>query len=132
MEDIFKFLLIAGIIVISFVRQAKKEAKKKAGNNPAMPVFDEENPLPESWNDGTYGGYIPESPKPEAAVIRKKTEKKNISPPRNSLSFSKIPTIHFPNLPTPHPNLKYTRQRKRARLSSGERYYNENINAIES
>ena len=46
MEDIFKFLLIAGIIVISFVRQAKKEAKKKAGNSPAMPVFDEENPLP--------------------------------------------------------------------------------------
>ena len=56
MEDIFKFLLIAGIIVISFVRQAKKEAKKKAGNSPAMPVFDEENPLPESWSDGTYGG----------------------------------------------------------------------------
>lgn len=76
MEDIFKFLLIAGIIVISFVRQAKKEAKKKAGNSPAMPVFDEENSLPESWNDGTYGGYIPEGPKPEAAVIRKKTEKK--------------------------------------------------------
>ena len=77
MEDIFKFLLIAGIIVISFVRQAKKEAKKKAGNSPAMPVFDEENPLPESWSDGTYGGYIPEGPKPETAVIRKKTEKKH-------------------------------------------------------
>ena len=42
-----------------------------------MPVFDEENPLPESWSDGTYGGYIPEGPKPETAVIRKKTEKKH-------------------------------------------------------
>ncbi len=31
----------------------------------------------ESWSDGTYGGYIPEGPKPETAVIRKKTEKKH-------------------------------------------------------
>ena len=38
MEDIFKFLLVIGIIVISFVRQTKKEAKKKADNTPVMPV----------------------------------------------------------------------------------------------
>ena len=84
MEDIFKFLLVMGVIVISFVSQAKKGAKKKAGNSPAMPVPDEENPLPESWNDGTYGGYIPEGPKPEAIATRKKTEKQQKPAPKQS------------------------------------------------
>ncbi len=77
MEDIFKFLLVVGVIVISFVSQAKKGAKKRAGDTSAMPMPDEKNPLPESWNDETYGGYIPEGPKPEAIATRKQTEKKH-------------------------------------------------------
>ncbi|WP_294617120.1 hypothetical protein [uncultured Bacteroides sp.] len=82
MEDIFKFLLIAGIMIISFVRQAKKEAKKKAGNTPAVPVPDEGRPFPETLNDEIYGGYIPESPKPVTVVARKKTEKKHKPAPK--------------------------------------------------
>lgn len=73
MEDVFKFLFVIIIIAVGFIRQAKKEAKKKAANNPAMPR--KENPLPESWNDETYGGYIPEGPQPEVAVIPEKKEK---------------------------------------------------------
>lgn len=70
MEDVFKFLFVIAIIAVGFIRQAKKEAKKKAADSPAMPR--KENPLPESWNDGTYGGYIPEGPQPEVAVISPK------------------------------------------------------------
>lgn len=52
MEDILKFLLVAGVIIIGFVRQARKGAK----NNPApsrddndVPFPHETHPLPESW-----------------------------------------------------------------------------------
>ena len=38
MDGILQFLLIAGIIVIGIVKQFKKEAKKNADNNPAMPL----------------------------------------------------------------------------------------------
>ena len=48
MEDIFKFLLVIGIIAIGFVRQARKEAKKKTGGSPVMPMPDEESPFPEN------------------------------------------------------------------------------------
>ncbi len=61
MDGILQFLLIAGIIVIGIVKQFKKEAKKNADNNPAMPLPDVDNPLPECWGK-TYGGYIPEGP----------------------------------------------------------------------
>lgn len=77
MEDIFKFLLVAGVIVISFIRQTQKEAKKKVGNAPATPVPDDGNPFPEDRNDETYGGYIPQGRKPEAAAAHKKKGKKH-------------------------------------------------------
>ena len=68
-DGILQFLLIAGIIVIGIVKQFKKEAKKNADNNPAMPLpegeIDEDAmPIPQSWGK-TYGGYIPEGPEVE-------------------------------------------------------------------
>ena len=48
MEDIFKFLLVIGIIAVGFVRQAKKEANKKTGGSPVMPMPDEDSPFPET------------------------------------------------------------------------------------
>ncbi len=85
MEDIFKFLFVIAIIAVGFIRQAKKEAKKKAANSPTMPR--KENPVPESWNDGTYGGFIPEGPQPEVTIIPEKKEKH-----KSSKSKSFIPT----------------------------------------
>ena len=88
MEDIFKFLLVIGIIVFGIVRQAKKEAKKSADERSAMPIPDAEDRLPENWEDETYGGFIPKGPEPEEIIIVKKTEK--ISPrPTNTGTLPK-------------------------------------------
>lgn len=65
MEDTFKFLLVAAVIVIGLVRQFKKDSNKSADKNPDMPMPDVDNPLPEYWGGDTYGGFIPEGPKPE-------------------------------------------------------------------
>ena len=83
MEDIFKFLLVIGIIAVGFVRQAKKEANKKTGGSPVMPMPDEDSPFPET--------IITPQKK------TKKTEKKH------------TPTMHFPNRLMPPLNLKYIR-----------------------
>lgn len=95
MEDVFKFLFVIAIIAVGFIRQAKKEAKKKAANSPAMPQ--KENPFPESWNDGTYGGYIPEGPQPEVVVIPEKKEKRKPSKSKSSIPSHTIGTLsdHF-------------------------------------
>lgn len=66
MEDVFKFLFVAAIIIVGLVKQFKKEAKKSTGNGPAVPQPTVDNPLPEYWDGDTYGGFIPEGPKPEA------------------------------------------------------------------
>ena len=68
MEDTFKFLLVAAVIVIGLVKQFKKSAKESTDSKPAMTHPTAENPLPEYWGGDTYGGYIPEGPKPEAAA----------------------------------------------------------------
>ena len=89
MEDIVKFLIVAGIIIFGLVRQMKKEAKKKADDGPIAPIPDAANPLPENWNDGTYGGFIPKGPEPEATpkLTKKPTNridtlsKQKIAPP---------------------------------------------------
>ena len=131
MEDIFKFLFVIGIIAIGFVRQARKEAKTSTGNGPAMPMPDAESPFPENWNGVPYDGYNPENPGPEVSAPRKKAAKKHKSAPKqppvcpNTDNMSPEPT-------EAHPNLKYTRQKRHAKPSSGERYYNESINAIEN
>ena len=64
MEDVFKFLLVAAVIVIGLVKQFKKEADKNADKSPDIPMPDVDNPLPEYWGEDTYGGFIPEGPKP--------------------------------------------------------------------
>ena len=64
MEDVFKFLLVAAVIVIGLVKQFKKEANKNADKSPDIPMPDVDNPLPEYWGGDTYGGFIPEGPKP--------------------------------------------------------------------
>lgn len=89
MEDILKFLAIAGIIIIGFVRQAKKEAKKKADSKPFAPMPDEANPFPQVQGDETYGGYIPKGPQPETVAIPANTEK----PKTSSQSFIPKSTI---------------------------------------
>ena len=61
MEDVFKFLLVAAVIVIGLVKQFKKEANKNADKSPDIPMPDVDNPLPEYWGGDTYGGFIPES-----------------------------------------------------------------------
>ena len=132
MEDIFKFLFVIGIIAIGFVRQARKEAKTSTGNGPAMPMPDAESPFPENWNGVPYDGYSPENPRTGSKRAAKESRKRNISPLPNNLPSVQTPTICLPNPPRPHPNLKYTRQKRHAKPSSGERYYNESINAIEN
>ena len=64
MEDVFKFLLVAAVMVIGLVKQFKKEANKNADKSPDIPMPDVDNPLPEYWGGDTYGGFIPEGPKP--------------------------------------------------------------------
>ena len=53
MEDIFKFLLVIGIIAVGFVRQAKKEANKKTGGSPVMPMPDERQSLSRNYHHTT-------------------------------------------------------------------------------
>ncbi len=64
MEDVFKFLLVAAVIVIGLVKQFQKEANKNADKSPDIPMPDVDNPLPEYWGGDTYGGFIPGGPKP--------------------------------------------------------------------
>ena len=64
MEDVFKFLLVAAVIATGLIRQFKKETNKNADKSPGIPMPDVDNPLPENWGGGTYGGFIPEGPKP--------------------------------------------------------------------
>ena len=66
MEDVLKFLLVAAVLVMAFIRQVRKEAQKKAPQQPAVPLPDEASPLPHpEKEDHTYGGYIPQGPAPE-------------------------------------------------------------------
>ena len=62
MEDVFKFLLVAAVIATGLIRQFKKETNKNADKSPGIPMPDVDNPLPENWGGGTYGGFIPEGP----------------------------------------------------------------------
>ena len=64
MEDAFKFLLVVAVIAIGLVRRFKKESNKSADESPDIPMPDTDNPLPEYWGGDTYGGFIPEGPKP--------------------------------------------------------------------
>lgn len=52
MEDILKFLIIPGILIIGFIKQARKEAQNTSApprDDNDMPRPHETHPLPESW-----------------------------------------------------------------------------------
>lgn len=70
MEDILKFLLVAGVLVVAFIRQARKEAQKKQASRPPVMPRPETPPSdhPDGQKDQTYGGYIPEGPPPAPAA----------------------------------------------------------------
>lgn len=97
MDEVLKFLLIAAVIVIGIVRQLKKEANKNADKAPSMPIPETENPLPENWGGGTYGGYIPEGPQQEPPVQVKK--KKTTSTPKPFLSNTTSSTTQITSPP---------------------------------
>lgn len=83
MEDIFKFLLVAGIIVVGIIKQFRKEAQSSEAppvDENDMPLPHEANPLPENWGGETYGGYIPEGPKPEERVQPAPQQRKTSRP----------------------------------------------------
>ena len=73
MDDILQFLLIAGIIVIGIVKQFKKEAKRTLTTAPLCPcrtltLTMTHCPFPKAGGK-TYGGYIPEGPRPEPKPV---------------------------------------------------------------
>ena len=70
MEDVFKFLLVAAVIVIGLVKQFKKEANKNADKSPDIPMPDVDNPLPEYWGGDTYGALFPEAPSRQKSPSR--------------------------------------------------------------
>ena len=83
MEDIFKFLLVAGIIVVGIIKQFRKEAQSSEAppsDEHGMPLPHEANPLPENWGGETYGGYIPEGPKPAEQLHTPKKQQKTSRP----------------------------------------------------
>lgn len=83
MEDILKFLLVAGILIVSFVLQMKKEAQKKASSQrPVVPQPETEPSTPsDNHSKETYGGYIPEGPAPAPPQIKKNKRPDLVTPP---------------------------------------------------
>ena len=81
MEEFLKFLLVAGVLVVAFIRQAKKEARKKqASLPPFMPQPETPSaPLSDESKDRTYDGYIPEGPAPAPAAPPKPKGKPNFA-----------------------------------------------------
>lgn len=80
MEDILKFLLVAGVIIIGFVRQARKEARHRVPTSEDendVPFPHETRPLPENWE----GIPIPPpSPRPEQTQTRDHKPKQSPKP----------------------------------------------------
>lgn len=81
MEEFLKFLLVAGVLAVAFIRQAKKEARKKqASLPPFMPQPETPSaPLSDESKDRTYDGYIPEGPAPAPAAPPKPKGKPNFA-----------------------------------------------------
>ena len=93
MEELFKFLLVVAFIVIGIVTQLRKEAGKNTGKDSGkaldgMPMPDSDHPLPEPWRGDTYGGFIPEGPKP-TEKLRKTSKPKKAAKPS---TYSKHPS----------------------------------------
>ncbi|HIZ32106.1 MAG TPA: hypothetical protein H9814_00965 [Candidatus Bacteroides merdigallinarum] len=100
MEEFLKFLLVAAVLVVAFIRQTRKEAQKKqAPLPPFMPQTEAPaSPLPDEEKDQTYGGYIPEGPAPEPATPSKPERKPHIA----NASAKERPRQSAPK-PTPPP-----------------------------
>ncbi|WP_348768186.1 hypothetical protein [uncultured Bacteroides sp.] len=94
MEDVFKFLLVAAVIATGLIRQFKKETNKNADKSPGIPMPDVDNPLPENWGGGTYGGFIPEGLKPT-------NKPKTVSKPSAKSKYTSIKAS--PPSPASHP-----------------------------
>ena len=70
MEDIVKFLLVIGFIIVGIAKQYKKETNKEAESDMPLPDAPDE-PLPDlQKGDTTYGGYIPEGPQPVQPIVQ--------------------------------------------------------------
>lgn len=89
MEDVFKFLLVAAVMVIGLVRQFKKEARKDTEGKPFMlpgTNMDDDTCPPYPEQEDTYGGYIPEGPRtteqPAEGIFARpaKSNPKNLQP----------------------------------------------------
>lgn len=131
MEDVFKFLLVAAVIATGLIRQFKKETNKNADKSPGIPMPDVDNPLPENWGGGIYGGFIPEGPKPtnKPKTVSKPSAKSKYT----SIKASPPPPHPIRRSPTKqHPNTASTRQRKRGKPLSGQRYFNGNIKTADN
>ena len=79
MEDILKFLLIAGILIIGFVKQAKKEAKNTSApprDDNDMPHPHKTHPLPESWE----GIPIPPPLQTDNTQAKEQAHKQKVKP----------------------------------------------------
>ena len=137
MEDILKFLLVAGVLVVAFIRQAKKEAQKKQTSLPPfMPQPEAPSaPLPDEPKDRTYDGYIPEGPAPEPAKDRlpslqllpvpKLSGKPHKPSRKQSLSRTLPPhprLLQHRTLKTMLPTTASTRPRRHGAPSSGARF----------
>ncbi len=107
MEDVFKFLLIAAVIVIGLVRQFKKEAGKNTDGKPFMlpgTDTDDDTYPPHSGQEDTYGGYIPEGPKPAEQPAEGTLARPAKSNPKRSATSSYTPVqtgISPPTAETP-------------------------------
>lgn len=81
MEDFFKFLIVAGVIVVGIYNEVKKNRATKAKNKrPATPIPQhdeadyEPTPLPEAWGRGTTLDELFE-PAPTEPPVRKPSAK---------------------------------------------------------
>lgn len=103
MEDLLKFLLVAGVIIIGFVKQAKKEARHQTvspEDEDDMPHTRPTHPLPESWEG------IPIPPvQPEERQPKNKKRKQATKPfiPKNHETQPNAPRTQ-PTIQTPQTN----------------------------
>ena len=83
MEDIFKFLLVAGILIYGFIKQVRKESPEQpAFPHPEMPASDEESFMPEdipmpqdSYAEPTQETVIPPNKQTSSKPTHKKIRK---------------------------------------------------------
>ena len=103
MEDLLKFLLVAGVIIIGFVKQAKKEARHQTDSpedEDGMPHPRPTHPLPESWEGIPIPPVQPEERQP------KNKKRRQAAQPFIPKSYETQPTAPHtqPAIQTPQTN----------------------------